>query len=242
MDARKEKVLESIVELYTKSAEPVGSHALCKKFAVSSATIRNDMAELEREGYIHQPHISAGRAPTDKGYRYYISHLKNRQAEEKEESRMELSLKRHFSPFSQYDALSRSVTKMLADISYNVAICRPKAEQGIYYSGMGNLFNQPECVAMDYIQEVGQIVNFINEHAEELASQAAEGTTQIFIGRDNPFFAYDACSLILTGYTNPYGEQSFIGVLGPKRMPYWRIIPAIEYMGQLLNNYSNEEK
>lgn len=77
LDDRKKKILASVVEDYIESAEPVGSKTLVEKnhLDYSSATIRNDMKVLEDEGYLEQPHISAGRVPSTKGYRYYVDNL-----------------------------------------------------------------------------------------------------------------------------------------------------------------------
>src|SRR6185369_4821757 len=75
MTPRQTAILRSIVEQYAEVASPVGSNLLAKAFHVSSATVRAEMAELERLGYIAQPHTSAGRVPTDKGYRFYVNSL-----------------------------------------------------------------------------------------------------------------------------------------------------------------------
>ena len=72
---RQKGLLKEIVEEYVKTARPVGSKSLCKKFKVSSATIRNDMALLENLGYLEKTHISSGRVPSESGYRYYVDHL-----------------------------------------------------------------------------------------------------------------------------------------------------------------------
>jgi heat-inducible transcriptional repressor len=74
---RQKQLLSAIVELYTKTAVPVGSQALLEHydFGVSSATLRNDMVTLEEEGYLYQPHVSAGRIPTDLGYRMYVEEM-----------------------------------------------------------------------------------------------------------------------------------------------------------------------
>lgn len=73
--SRQKELLKTIVEEYVKSARPVGSKALCKKFKCSSATIRNDMAILEELGYLEKTHISSGRVPSEAGYRYYVDNL-----------------------------------------------------------------------------------------------------------------------------------------------------------------------
>ena len=77
LDERKKKILSSVVEDYIESAEPVGSKTLVEKYHLdySSATIRNEMKRLEEEGYLEQPHVSAGRIPSTKGYRYYVDNL-----------------------------------------------------------------------------------------------------------------------------------------------------------------------
>ncbi|MBO8141406.1 MAG: heat-inducible transcription repressor HrcA [Firmicutes bacterium] len=77
LDERKRRVLQALTDDYIQTAEPVGSRNLARKYnlGVSPATIRNEMADLEDEGYLHQPHTSAGRIPSDKGYRYYVDEL-----------------------------------------------------------------------------------------------------------------------------------------------------------------------
>ena len=75
MDERQEKLLKEIVESYIKNVRPVGSKALCKKFNLSSATIRNEMAALEKLGLLEKNHISSGRIPSEKGYKYYVDKL-----------------------------------------------------------------------------------------------------------------------------------------------------------------------
>ena len=75
MDKRQESLLKAIVENYVKTVKPVGSKSLCQKFHCSSATIRNEMAVLENLGYIEKNHISSGRIPSEKGYKYYVDNL-----------------------------------------------------------------------------------------------------------------------------------------------------------------------
>lgn len=79
MDERKRRILQAITDDYIETAEPVGSRTIARKYelGVSPATIRNEMADLEELGYLEQPHTSAGRIPSDKGYRYYVDSLMN---------------------------------------------------------------------------------------------------------------------------------------------------------------------
>ena len=77
LDERKEKILYAIIQNYLETGEPVGSRTISKnsELNLSSATIRNEMSDLEELGYIVQPHTSAGRIPSDKGYRFYVDRL-----------------------------------------------------------------------------------------------------------------------------------------------------------------------
>ncbi len=80
MDNRKSRLLNSIIEEYIDSAEPVGSGLIVEKYNlnVSPATVRNEMMELEKEGFIYQPHTSAGRVPTEAGYKFYVGNSKKK--------------------------------------------------------------------------------------------------------------------------------------------------------------------
>ena len=80
LDDRKAAILKAVVEAYVETAQPVGSQTIARvnALSVSSATVRNDMTILEREGFIAQPHTSAGRIPTDRGYRYFVDHIADR--------------------------------------------------------------------------------------------------------------------------------------------------------------------
>ena len=77
LDERKAAILKAVVEEYVETAQPVGSQAIARAagLGVSSATVRNEMTVLERDGYLHQPHTSAGRVPTDQGYRFFVDHF-----------------------------------------------------------------------------------------------------------------------------------------------------------------------
>ncbi|MBR1862486.1 MAG: heat-inducible transcription repressor HrcA [Ruminococcus sp.] len=87
MDDRKLKILSAVVDEYIVTGEPVGSKAIMEHVKASSATIRNEMAELEKQGYLEQPHTSAGRVPTYKGYRLYVDRLMQQHPLSDEEKR-----------------------------------------------------------------------------------------------------------------------------------------------------------
>ncbi len=117
LDERKEQILREIVEAYVKRGEPVGSKVVADgaKLGVSPATIRNEMAILEREGYISHPHTSAGRIPTDKGYRYYVDVLATRvSAAPGQRREIERNLE---SAFSALDELLERTSHLLSELT-----------------------------------------------------------------------------------------------------------------------------
>ena len=112
LDERKEKILDAIIRNYLETGEPVGSRTISKytDLNLSSATIRNEMADLEELGYIIQPHTSAGRIPSDKGYRFYVDHLmqeKDREVTEMKEFVIEKTEK--------MEQVLKQVAKLLAN-------------------------------------------------------------------------------------------------------------------------------
>lgn len=127
LDERKVKILQAVVRNYLETGEPVGSRTISKytDLNLSSATIRNEMADLEELGYICQPHTSAGRIPTDRGYRLYVDNMlveKEREVEEMKELLLEKEEK--------LDDLLKNVAKVLAvNTNYTTMISAPQYNQ-----------------------------------------------------------------------------------------------------------------
>src|ERR1043165_3488130 len=120
MTSRQDKILAAIVEQYAEVASPVGSSLLAKVFGVSSATIRAEMAELERLGYIDQPHTSAGRVPTDKGYRYYVNKLADADQKEVKGRRVERALTARVSEGGVPENTIRNTVDTLVELTHNL--------------------------------------------------------------------------------------------------------------------------
>ena len=132
MDQRKRRVLNAIIEDYIANAEPVGSRAVAKKYGlgVSPATIRNEMSDLEEEGYIEQPHTSAGRIPSSKGYRFYVDHMMERQQQLSEEQRAQIR-QLMASKLSEIDEFMRSCCNLVAQMTdYPALISVPEQGNG----------------------------------------------------------------------------------------------------------------
>ena len=124
LDERKEKILKAIIQTYLETGEPVGSRTISKysDLKLSSATIRNEMSDLEEMGYILQPHTSAGRIPSDKGYRLYVDTMLDDKAQEVHDMKAELTEKA-----GKIDDLLKRVAKLLAvNTNYATMVSGPR--------------------------------------------------------------------------------------------------------------------
>jgi len=232
MNIRQQKILAAVIEEYTSSAVPVGSTVLTEKydFKISSATIRNDMTQLEKEGYLYQPHISAGRIPTDKGYKYFVEEMMGDTelslSEQKKLQADLLKLK------AQHNRLSRTTAKLMSSFTGNLAISG--LEKDFAEFGLRELLDQPEFKEIDEFCKVAEALDFIDENIDLLLKGVKAGETKIFIGKDNPIKEISNCSMIVSPYKTKKGERGVLAIIGPKRMQYAKNKSLIDYMKKLL--------
>ena len=287
---RQKLILFAIIEEYADVATPVGSVTLAKLFNVSSATIRSEMARLEELGYITSPHTSAGRIPTDYGYRYYVnslsssSHLGNcmeadtqdsgssetesekpisesiltssdstealeiidsifnhwlnpsplkalGSGDENEGRRSLHALEVRINAQERADFAIRSAVDMLVELTGNLGLATIGNQ--LYYSGISKLFSQPEFVDYGRIQAVSQLLDNLDPWLHE----AKPGEPlNIFIGHENPIGKNSDASFIMSKCRSPYSDDSYIGVLGPTRQNYAKIMSLVRHAGRYLEN------
>lgn len=328
LDERKMKILRAIVSNYLETGEPVGSRTISKytDLNLSSATIRNEMADLEEMGYIVQPHTSAGRIPTDAGYRFYVDRL----MEEKEEveevrssllervDRMELLLKQvakvlayntnyatmvtapnynktiKFIQLSQVDinnllaviVVDGNIIKnqmirvdvgldnedvlkfnillntflqgaSLEDINLEMIQAMKKQagdygsildhifqgiveaiheakELEIYTSGATNILKYPELGDINKTSELLETfenkdeLNHLLEETVNREESSSETGIQVYIGDETPVQNMKDCSLVTATYQMPEGAKGTIGIIGPKRMDYKKVVSTLK--------------
>ncbi len=327
LDERKKKILKAVIANYLETGEPVGSRTISKytdlDLNLSSATIRNEMADLEELGYIVSPHTSAGRVPTDKGYRFYVDNL----MEEKEEieevkssllervDRMELMLKQvakvlayntnyatmvtapnyrktvKFIQLSQVDldnllaviVVEGNIIKnqmiqvnvpldnedvlkfnillntflqgaALEDINLEMIQAMKKQageyevildqifqgiveaiheanELEIYTSGATNILKYPELGDISKTSEILETFEDKNELShllEKTVNSEGEDGIQVYIGDETPVQNMKDCSLVTATYKMPEGATGTIGIIGPKRMDYKKVVSTLK--------------
>lgn len=225
---RQKKILSAVVEQYAEVASPVGSSLLTKVFGVSSATIRADMAELERDGYIKQPHTSAGRIPTDKGYRFYVNNL-NQSKEVSTQRGAERALTARLSGGGGPERTIRNAVDTLVELTHNLGLATIGNQ--LYMSGLSNLFGQPEFINSVQVREVARLLDNLEPWLRETAPNEP---LSVYIGQENPVGGAAGCSLIISRFSSPYSDNSYVGVLGPTRQSYRGVMNLVQHTGQTL--------
>lgn len=230
MTERQSKILQAIIEQYAEVASPVGSSLLAKAFDVSSATIRADMAELERLGFINQPHTSAGRVPTDKGYRFYVNQLtKKSDSEPIHERRAQRAITARANAGGQPEHAIRSTVDTLVELTHNLGLATIGNQ--LYMSGLSNLFGQPEFMRASQVREVASLLDNLQPWLHEAAPNEP---LSVYIGHENPIGRGAGCSLIISRFRSPFSDKSYIGILGPTRQSYKNVMNLVERAGRTL--------
>lgn len=222
MDTRKEAILEAIVRDYIETGQPVGSVVLVEKyqFPFSTATIRAEMAELERLGFLTHPHTSAGRIPTQVGFRYFVNLI---EAERKLATREGLAVKKRLaSMHDHFEKQLDAASEMLSDLTRNMGFAGFPG--GIFSHGLGNLFSYPELIAPERILKAAELIDNLDQLFGELPNNFG---TKIFIGSETPIGKSAGVSIVLSEFNTPFGSKGYLGVVGPMRMSYERSLAAI---------------
>lgn len=227
MNSRKNEVLAEIIRNYIREASPVGSKALEENFDLSSATIRNEMSELESEGYLYQPYTSAGRVPTVKAYQYYVKNLISEKPPASDEQHaMEGLVKQQKDEVKMLKYLARQ----LAEFSH-LATVVGFGPRDVYYTGLSDLFSQPEFIQVDMVRAIAQMVDHLDEAMVRLYHQGIPVNVEVKLGDTNPFG--EDCALVVTSYSAENSAR-IIGLLGPVRMDYDANIARLRYVKKLL--------
>ena len=225
------QILAAIIEQYAEVASPVGSVTLAKLFGVSSATIRSEMVRLEEMGLITQPHTSAGRIPTDQGYRFYVNQLNEAHADEP--PRLDRSARaieaRVSGAGDRADRAIRSEVDSLVDLTQNLGLATIGDE--LYMNGIGNLFSQPEFLGGNHVQAVARLLDNLEPWLREAAPNEP---LNVYIGSENPIGKSSGVTLIVSRFRSPYSDRSYIGVLGPTRQSYGRVMRLVRHAGKML--------
>lgn len=231
MTDRQIAILAAIIEQYAEIAAPVGSVTLAKLFNVSSATIRSEMARLEEMGMIMQPHTSAGRIPTDQGYRFYVNSLTEAgDGQTPLLDRSTRAIEARVNPHrDRADRAIRSAVDSLVELTQNLGLATIGDE--LYMNGIGNLFSQPEFMSGQHVQAVARLLDNLEPWLREAAPNEP---LNVYIGSENPIGKTSGATLIISRFRSPYSDRSYIGVLGPTRQSYGKVMRLVRHAGAML--------
>jgi heat-inducible transcriptional repressor len=237
LDLRKESILEAIVREYTDTGVPVGSLTLAEKysFPLSPATIRAEMSELEREGYLSHPHTSAGRIPTEKGYRYFVDLL------EKERGLLGkgkyVARKRISSHADSFERQLSTASEVLAEITRSMGFAGYLGE--IHSHGLSSLFSYPELSDSAKILKTAELIDNLSKLVRELPQDFG---TKVYIGSEIPVGKAAGCSVIVSEFESPLGSYGYLGIVGPTRMSYEKSLSAVSEVKNILEEESAKEE
>ncbi len=341
---REKKILQIVVNHYIKTARPVPSRIIAERYIInlSTATIRNVLAELERAGFLTHPHTSAGRVPTDKGYRFYVDTIKENcgpsrseqeyilhkyQEKDKEfehvirrTSHM-LSVISHYASFVVVPEIERGVLKRIElilmenkrvisllitdtgqvrhkivqistvisdeflhrieailnkrfsgltlgeikhklesddelhfshdeidmNIIHDIAkLCREAftlddGDSKIYMAGVADFLSCPEFDDFEKMKTVIRVIEEKNLINSLFSMRLEQKGVSVFIGRENPCIEMQECSAVIATYKLGKDSIGTLGIIGPRRMNYSRIIPLVNYVSHILNEVLEEE-
>lgn len=235
MNERQSRLLAAIIDQFISTAEPVGSKHLLESgmFHVCGATVRNEMRFLGDEGYLEQPHVSAGRVPTAKGYRVYVQqHLQPSLAEKDVRKKFDTLKEQYFQRKDQervYDAVA-----LLAHMIPDIAFATVPHKDRVYYLGLANVLKQPEFTNNPMLaSSVAEVLE--DKLTEALSKLTIDDKIRYYIGEEHVLAQMQSCSFMVTEY-QVRDKKGVIGIVGPMRMDYGYNTVALDMVRDLLRD------
>ncbi|MCR4337111.1 MAG: hypothetical protein NUV91_04820 [Candidatus Omnitrophica bacterium] len=231
---RKDLLLGIVVNEYIKTVNPVGSAFITKEYLpdLSSATIRNILAELEEEGFLTHPHTSAGRMPTEEGYRYYVDHLMHEiQLLEDEKRKIKEEYERNL---RDLESVLDKTSEVMADFTHYTSIISIDARPDkIFCKGTSYIVEYPDPQDVQKIRSILEAIEK-KEQILEVINRQLRHRIEIYIGHEIALSDVENCSLVVSSYKAPKGMSGRIAILGPTRMNYQKVVSALDYFSDLM--------
>jgi len=224
---RQEQIIKLLVKEYIKNAEPISSKFLAEKydFGICPSAIRIEFQFLIKEGFLEQPHTSAGRIPTDKAYRFFVDNLK-----EKREEKIEEELEEIIKDIKDKYKIASEIAKYLSSHSSGFAVFNFSNEEFSIKEGFEELFKNPEAKDHSFLLNFIDFVKTFERNIEKINPQKE---INVYIGEENPISKTKNITLICSECNFPE-QKAFISILGPKRMDYEKNIKLINALNKVL--------
>lgn len=230
---RQKELLKAVIELYVKEGAPVGSENIEKNYnlGVSPATIRNEMVRLTEEGYLKQPHTSAGRVPTSMGYRIYISELMK---EKDMPVAAEVAMKENlWQQRYQENRLLREAVRALAARCQVLAMA-VSDEGDLFYAGAANILDWPEFENIDVTRFVLSLFDEFPTLQQIIGRAVGSDPVHVLFGDELGFEYLQPTSFVFCKYHSKVDKEGIVGVIGPARMNFPVVLPYVRYTSNLI--------
>ncbi|MFC1780270.1 hypothetical protein ACFLY9_01075 [Patescibacteria group bacterium] len=231
---RQVNILKSIISEFINTAHPVGSVTLYEKYdlGISPATLRAEMAKLVKEGFLHKAHSSSGRIPTTLGLRFFLDEiLKEEKLDKVNETQLKEKL---FQSRFHKDKFIKESVKALSQLSNHAAISL--VDDVIFAYGLGQLIAQPEFEDIALLQNALNIIeseSLLNSIFEKFNN---DHTLKTLIGDEIGVNTLSECSIVFSPFNFFRGSKGYIAVVGPRRMRYSRVIPAVRTVSEFIED------
>lgn len=247
MTIRQQEILEAIINEYTQTGEPVTSRCLEEEydFGIKGAMIRREMQELCNTGYLMQPHVSAGRIPTEKAYRVYVDKLLL--AEETSDGKRGKKMLNRFDAIieiielesEQQDALHMLswLCKKIALLVSNLTLGYLSDFNIILKEGWEIILRDPGFHRSKSLSELALMLEVMEKNFDELMLEEKE--IRAYIGSENPFAKIPSFSTIITKVRLPGARKATFAVAGPLHMDYDRTISTLMAVKEILDSEKN---
>lgn len=228
IEPRQEELLNLVVENFINTAEPIGSKFLAYKEKVgwSEATIRNDLRALEEAGYLTHPHTSAGRIPTENGYRFYIKNLDRNDI--RLSAKESAELERVYKQAHERDLACKALAKESARITREAIIVAFNLDR-VFYTGLSSLFDKPEFTSSAMVINTSRMFDQCEECLNKFYDTVGD-RPEIFIGSEHPFGSYLS---VVASRTGKKADGLFL-VFGPMRMNYKKNFAVVSMARDLI--------
>jgi len=214
MKERQQKILNAVVKEYQKTGQPVASGVLLERyeFDFSPATVRAEMLDLDEQGFLEQPHISAGRVPTDKALRFFVNEMAAEDLKQTEKNQVWERMEQY------HDESIREMAEFLADCSKSMGISGLFGrDKDFHEAGLKWLAEESEFEDGNF-RHIMKYFDSLDKDFEKFFGDL-DDEVEIFIGQENPIKYLHNCSLVVTGFENEDG-RGVLAILGSKRMNY----------------------
>ena len=228
--------MAALIEEYVARALPVGSRTIAEHYdlGVSSATVRNDLSALEEEGYISQPHTSAGRVPTDHGYRAFVDELVESGALDEDGQAAE-TIENLKQSASELDDLLERTSKALSQFTNCLSVVTPPDLTHPRRLGILSLMRQPEFTYTEALLPVMQVLEDDTVLLHVLDSTASDDNPQVRIGKENEPEQLSGVSVVACRY-GIGADGGIVAVIGPTRMNYTKALTAVRIASRTLSD------